>query len=322
MNEEAHLLAVERANQKARLGVLTSTRPAYPLTVLCKALVTGPPSLRHIIELLENSDAVYDFRELVREYLPEHEDFIMSQEDDEGRIREFVWYFDRRYFPLSDNIALNELTLGDFLREIPVDLMGFSYDDYHNFADFREGYILLLSLITSPYEKGDRVPILEKTRELVGAGLVELIPPEGWEPADLHRILDHTDYAGVADFADWVHSETGCMILDASRTDYDGEIWRRDLVDEITEQQTRVQELWAKIHDLCDRLEEDIHGRFRELLSVLLERKDLVIPKEQLPFPIDEDGQVVEQEENGENQVAGAHFRTAQQSPGKGPAER
>ena len=295
MNEEAHLIAVERATQKRQETVM-ATRPVYPLAVLCKALVTGPPSLRHIIELLENSDAVYDFRELVREYLPEHEDFIMSQEDDEGRIREFVWYFDRRYFPLSDNIALNELTLGDFLREIPVDLMGFSYDDYHNFADFREGYTLLLSLVTSPYDKGSRIPILEKVRELVGEGIVELIPPEGWEPADLHHMLDNTDYAGAAVFADWVHSETGCMILDASRTDYEGERWSPDLVDQLTEQRPRVNEFWEKIHDLCDRLEDGTPGVFRELLSVLLERKDLVIPKEQLPFPLDEDGQVIGKE--------------------------
>lgn len=292
MNEEAHLLAVERANQK-RQATMTPTRPVYPLTVLCKALIVGPPSLRHIIDLLENSDAVYDFRELVREYLPEHEDFIMSQDDDEGRIREFVWYFNRRYFPLSDSLALNEYTLADFLHEIPVDLMGFSYEDYHSFADFQGSYTLLLSLVTSPYEEGDRVPILEKARELVGDGLVELIPPGGWEPADLHRMLDNTDYAGAAAFADWVHSETRCMLLDASRTDYDGERWRRDLVDEITEQHPWVNELWNKIHELCDRLDED-NSRFRELLSVLLERKDLVIPKEQLPFPLDEDGQVIE----------------------------
>ncbi len=293
MNEGAHLLAVERANQNARQAVLPTTRPIYPLTVLCKALVTGPPSLRHIIDLLQNSEVVADFRELVREYLSEHEDFIMSQEDDEGRIREFVWYFQRQYFPLSDNIDLNEYSLGDFVSEIPIDLQGYSYEDYHEFADFRSGYTLLLSLVTSPHEEGARVPILEKVRELVGEDTVGLIPPEGWEPADLHRMLDKTDYAGAAVFADWVHSETGCMILDASRTDYAGEHWRRDLVEELTEQYLRVNELWGEIQDIADRLEGDMHGLFRELLSVLLERKDLVIPKEQLPLPLDEDGQVM-----------------------------
>ncbi len=298
MNEEAHERAVERANEKARVGLMPAPAPVYPLSILARVLVTGPPSLSHLVDLLENSDVVASFHDLVREYLPEHEDFIMAQ-DTEGRIREFAYYFGRQYFPLSDNLEMNDYTLGDFLQQIPVDLMGFSYEDYHGFNDFRDGYTLMLALVASPYDddkQGGRVAILEKVGELVGRDLVDLIPAEGWSTEDLHRMLDKTDYEGVAAFADWVNAETGCWQLDATHENYEGEQWRRDIVDGLTIQWPQVVSIQDKIQNIALWLEEDIHYRFRELLAFMLDRKDIIIPKEQLPFPLDENGQVIVKE--------------------------
>ncbi|GAJ13349.1 unnamed protein product, partial [marine sediment metagenome] len=111
MNEQAHREAVERANENSQGAARTAYSPVFPLSILARRLVVGPPSLRHLIDLIENSEAVASFLELVREYLPEHETFIMDQDED-GRIREFAHYFNERYFPLSDNLEMNELTLG------------------------------------------------------------------------------------------------------------------------------------------------------------------------------------------------------------------
>jgi len=299
LNEQAHLQAVERANQKAQQTISRVSAPVFPLAILSRRLILGPPSLSHLIDLIENSDVAAEFHDLVREFLPEHEDFIMAL-DEEGRIREFDYYFSRRYFPLSDNIYLGDLTLGDFLQQIPVDLMGFSYDDFHLFQDFREGYILMLSLVESPFvdddHHGGRVPILERVTELIGRGLVELIPTDGWSCEDLHRMLDKSDYEGVAAFGDWVNANTGCWQLDANYADYEGEHWSRHVVDQLTRQWPRVVDIQNKISEMAEWLEEDIHYNFRTLLSFMLDRKDLIIPKEQLPFPLGENGQVIEKE--------------------------
>ncbi len=298
LNEEAHLAAVERANRQTLDTVNTAYAPVFPLSTLAGLLVVGPPSLSHLIDLIENSDVIAVFHELVRDYLPEQEAFIMAQ-DEEGRIREFAHYFGERYFPLSDNIYMGEETLADFCNRIPVDLMGFSYDDFHGFMDFREGYILMLSLVESPFvddNNGGRVPILERVSQLVGRGLVELIPKEGWPTDDLHRMLDESDYKGVPAFADWVNANTGCWQLDANYDDYEGESWSRNVVDRLAADLPLVVDNQNKIQRTAEWLEEDIHNNFRVLLAFMLEKKDLIIPKEQLPFPLDEDGQVMGKE--------------------------
>jgi len=270
----------------------------FPLSILASTLLTGPPSLNALIDILENSESIAEFLQLVREYVPEYEAEIMGAEYD-GRISQFSHYFSQRYFPLSDQTYWDENTIEDFLRQIPVDLMGFSYDDYHDFADFRAGYVLMLSLVESPWSDdsdGGRVPILEEVAKLVGKGLMELIPPEGWKMELLHQILDETQYAGVAAFADWICKDTGCWVLDASYDEYEGETWSHDVIDVLTEQWPRVVSIQDKIQGIAEWLEEDIKRNFTELLAYILNRKDLIIPREQLPFPLDENGQVIRKE--------------------------
>lgn len=298
MNEQAHLAAVERARGITSTKDSQSLAPVYPLAILAKRLIVAPPSISGLIDLILNSDVVTEFRELVREFLPEHESFIMAH-DEAGRIREFTYYFNRQYFPLSDNLGFDDLALADLVRAIPVDMMGFSYEDYHEFGEFRPGFVLMLSLAEAPYyddSGGGRVPILERVSELVGRDLAELIPQEGWPTEDLHRMLDKTDYEGVALFADWVHANTGCRQLDANYEEYGEEAWTHEVVDTLTAQWPRVRTIQDTIHDMYERLETDIHHNLRELLSFMLGRKDLIIPKEQIPLPLDDKGHVIVKE--------------------------
>jgi hypothetical protein len=296
LNEEAHIRAVERANELARQEASPATAPIYPLANLAYILVTGPPRLTAIIDLLENSQSIAEFLELVKEYVPEYEAEIMGADD---RVREFAYYFGRRYFPLSDEINIPEYSIDDFIRQIPVELMGFSYDDYHGFADFRPGYVLLLSLVESPYaddDDGSRVPILEEVGNLAGKSVLELIPEQGWSVEELHRMLDGSPYEGVAAFADWVNASTGCWQLDCSYVDYEGESWSHDVVDVLTEQWPKVVNIQDKIQKMAEWLEEDERHNFEELLARILNRKDFIIPREQLAFPLDENGQVIRKE--------------------------
>ncbi|MBA7666699.1 hypothetical protein ES703_74780 [subsurface metagenome] len=264
--------------------------PVFPLSNLARKLIVGPPSLSRLADLISNYESVADFLELVREFLPERETAIMSQVDNIDKMRSFSHYFNNKYFPLSDSdlIAYDDFELSDFTRYIPVDLFGFSYDDYHGFVDNRQGLKLLMALIESPWDDNARIPILEEAVSLVGKDLVELIPIGGVGLEEIHRMLDETKYEGVSAVADWIHSATECWQLNATYEEYEGEFWSHHVVDNLTLQWPQVTELQNKMVEAYTWLEEDIHKNFAELLYFLLdlEQKPFVVPKEQLPLPI------------------------------------
>jgi len=289
----------ERLGQPEPLSNEPRAEPVFPLAILAYKLITGPPSLYRLIDLLENSDSVAYFLELVREYLPLHETEIMAQTHDLGRIECFCHYFGNQYFPLQDidgRYEDGDFTLADFTVNIPVELMGFTWDDYEEFNQFREGFILLLSLVESPYDENERVPMLERVKELVGKGLMELIPAEGWSLEHIHRTFDGSEYEGVTAFADWVHSSTGCWLLDADYQNYGPEQWSRRVVDGLTEQWAEVIDLQDKMHSMYEWLEEDLYHSLAKLLAMLRGVEYETVPKEQIPFPLDDNGQVIREE--------------------------
>jgi hypothetical protein len=311
LNEQAHLRAVALANEDRSPSVRVSEEtkevkppPVFPLSILARKLIGGPPSLAYFVALLEQSETFVGFRELVREYLPEYEVNIMA-EDLDRRAWRFSQLFSGKYFPLSEDTLSEEFTIGDLLSRIPMQPIGFSYEGYHRFTEFRKGYILLLSLVECPWDEdplgmeldeevyevpGGRVPILEAVGELVGEGLPRLIPDKGWSAADLHTMTDGTEFEGIGEFADWVFSNTGCYHLDAQGESLDtGESidWSPEQVDEMTDDWKASCEILDKIHRVALLLEQDSERTFRKLMALLLDKHDLIIPKEQLLLPLD-----------------------------------
>ena len=159
LNEQAHLRAVAFANEdrspsapvEEKTKVDIKPPPVFPLSILARKLLGGPPSLAYFVELFEQQDNVLGFRDLVREHLPECEVNIMA-EDLNNRALKFVQYFSEKFFPLMADLR-DDFTIGDLLTGIPTQPLGFSYESYHAFMDFREGYILALSLVGSPWEE-------------------------------------------------------------------------------------------------------------------------------------------------------------------------
>ncbi len=306
LNEQAHLRFLALANEDRTPPVRVAEEigeikppPVFPLSILAKKLIGRPPSMAYFIELLEAGEVFTGFSDLVREYLPEYEANIMA-EDLDRRASKFSQLFSEKYFPLSDEIDSYDFTMGDLLARIPTQPMGFSYESYHSFTDFREGYILALSLIEYPWdewgdederegESGARVVILERAAELVGEGLARLIQEGGWSTQDLHRMVDGTEFEGLGDFADWVANSTGYYHLDAQGDSLEmGEQieWDPGTVNELTEDWHGSCEILEKIHRLALLIEEDSESTFRKLLALLLSTPDIIIPKEQLPLPL------------------------------------
>ena len=352
----------------------------WPLTLLADKLNAGPPLISEIINSLENIDTEKAFLELIKAFLPEHEEEIML-EPRNRRVYKFGYFFGEQYYPLPLNTECGTRSL---LEGMPVELLAMSYSAYHD-LQMRPGYLLLLSLVIYPNEgderdeeddwvpfdpaatlptgkykpsasdidwvtnlveslsvggvwvapmgfamvkvaenrielreakdtpevkeiirrtllvakragieveftstgrtseeklSGARVPLLDMVRNMVGAEIASPIPAAGWQPGELHRITDGTPYNGVGDFADWVCSETGCVMLDSS-FDNVGFIegmsepifkWTRHNVVTLTEQWPKVQQIRRNIDNLVDWLEADQINNFRELLDFILQR--------------------------------------------------
>ena len=278
----------------------------FPLTWLAFKLRSGPPSLVKLVDIIENYGSTAEFLGLVREFLPDYETEIMAHFDDADRIRNFARRFNNTYFPLSDSFvsAYDDMTLGDFTHHLPVDLFGFSYDDYHDFVEgSRAGLILMLALIESPYDEEARIPILEEAIGYVGKEIIQRVG-NGWSTTAFHRMLDGTEYEGAADVADWVWSNTECMVLNATYYEYEVELWSREIVDQLTEEWPRVIVLQDRMVKTYEWLEEDMHGNFTTIVDMLSGMSEegyepeeeyeppVKIPDEQIPLPLDSDAQV------------------------------
>jgi len=261
-----------------------------PLSVLAEKLTLGPPALGALVDILEKSDTVRGFLELVREYLPENEREIMAL-DTFDRVAQFTRLFDQRYFPLAEFGYDDDEVMEQLIYTIPVMLGGMTSEEYHEFSDFGMGHILLLSLVEYPYytesEEGGihaRVPLLEEVTEQVGKELAERIPPEGWKPKVLHEACDGSDFAGVADFGDWVCSCTDTWVLDTNYEEYGEEQWSREVVDILTEQWPRVRQIRDNMMHMSSWLEDSPKAHFEELLNHILGKLANKVPKEQLPL--------------------------------------
>ena len=124
---------------------------------------------------------------------------------------------------------------------------------------------------------GARVPLLDAVKRKVGAGQVKLIPSNGWTNEDLHLMTDGTPYEGVGHFADWVCSETSCVVLNTnyencSYIEGDSEPtfeWSQRNVEMLTEDWPKVQEYRAKIDHIVEWLEVNPVSHFQELIEFL-----------------------------------------------------
>ena len=93
---------------------------------------------------------------------------------------------------------------------------------------------------------------------------------------DLTEAVNDTGYAGAAQAAAWVRAETGNFFLDHNYEDgdYDGfsDPWEDEIIREGTEEWRKADRLIDSVTGLADWLEEDLAGRFAELLDFILPR--------------------------------------------------
>ena len=230
---------------------------------------------------------------LVRRLFPEEGEAALSAPDVRKRVERFAQLFGEWHFPLYASYLDFYWDEGDeppftwLRRGIPFELMGFEYDGLHEmWGRYRDGLSALALLAQSPdayYEDpgGIRVAWLESAAARIPQQTLLGIP-EGGIPLDaLTEALEGTAFEGAAEAAAWVRGETGNFFLDASYDDgeYDGfaDPWEDEIIEEGTKEWRKANALMDSVGRLADWLEDDLPGRFAEMLEFVLGR----LPKQE-----------------------------------------
>ena len=258
------------------------------LSGLATLLLRRPPSLRELVTLIGYADDYAWFTELVRRLFPQEAEAALSAPDVRSRVERFARLFGERHFPLYAPFiefwtdAEDEPPWSWLRRGIPFHLMGFGYDGLHEMWDgYREGLSSLVLLARpgdSIYDGPDglRVAWLESAAERIPQGTLERIPQGGIPLEDLNEAVRETRFEGAAQACSWVLAETGNFFLDACYEDgsYDGfsDPWDDDVIEAGTEEWRRASALMDSVCRLGDWLEEDLPGRFAEMLDFVLGR--------------------------------------------------
>jgi hypothetical protein len=256
-----------------------------PLELLAKQLLSrAPPSVAGLLHALVPEEGFAEFVELVREYLPEHQVEILSAQSPAHQIALFANHFRDYYFPLPyfEDAAWNDFSYADLLAGVPMLFIGMNWDDWHELPYYQGiGRRLMASLVASPWgtsfgssDDGARVALVESCRNEVPQDLLERITDDGYQPAELHRWLNDTQYWGLALLADLVWSETGIPFIDLDEESMPLVGWDPDNVQALTEEWLRAQQLEREIGELEEWLDEEPEARFGELLDFIDRRRE------------------------------------------------
>ena len=259
------------------------------LSGLADLILRRPPSLRELVSVVGNADDYAWFTGLVRRLFPEEAEDILSAPDARERVVRFTELFRERHFPLYAPFidfwadAEGEEPPWSWLRNgIPYDLMGFGYEGVHEMWDgYREG-ISALALLARPADiyydgpDGIRVAWLESASSRIPQETLIRIP-EGGIPLDvLTGALRGTEFEAAARACSWMWAETGNFFLDFTYEDggYNGfsDPWDDDLIQLATEEWRRADPFIDSVCALAGWLEEDLPGRFAQLLDFVLQR--------------------------------------------------
>ena len=268
---------------------MAAAAPAL-LSGLANKLLRRPPSLRELVTVVGYADDYAWFTGLVRRLFPHEAEAALSAPDMRTRVERFANLFGERHFPLYAPVIEfwtemegEEPPWSWLRRGIPFDLMGFGYDDLHEMWNgYREGLSAMALLVRPPdvyYDGPDglRVAWLESAAERIPQQTLQRVPEGGMPLEDLTVALKDTRFEGAALACSWVLAGTGNFFLDHNYEDgsYSGfaDPWDDDIIAEGTEEWRKASALMDSVCKLGDWLEEDLPGRFAEMLDFVLERE-------------------------------------------------
>jgi hypothetical protein len=255
-------------------------QPTTPLEGLREKLRNArPPSISILLGVFRNVETYNDFVKLVREYLPEREKEILEKPTPHEQMACFASHFEDRYLPLHPSFkdGYCEDDYYELLREIPITVMGFSWEDYHELDSARLGAQLMSYLFESPmegYDGGERVALVdgfapEYQRE------AQRVPSNGITLDAADRILKGKKWLGLRNWAQYINQSTGNWFLDTDQEmRYSGmqNDWDKESVEAMSKEWLQAITFYDKMMDFAGWLEDGKEGpaRFKQTIDFIL----------------------------------------------------
>jgi len=216
-----------------------------------------------------------EFLRLVRRWTPDLEHDVASAHEMQQKVQIFAESFSERYFPLHP--CLREGDVEEYeqvIGSIPVDIYGRDYDIHEQVHNIDPAFALMLYLAKWAERDEVEVSLTEYCRQSVPDDILRKAPALPRE--ELHRLLDGTDYEGVACWADWWENDTGSILWDVSweEASYYQSSWDDDEVLWLTEDFQRGLAKQKKADQVAQWLNENPADNFKKLIDFIQEKVD------------------------------------------------
>ena len=257
-------------------------QPTTPLEGLREKLRNArPPSISILLGVFRNVETYNDFVKLVREYLPEREKEILEKPTPHEQMACFASHFEDRYLPLHP-IFKDEECEDDYyelLRDIPVIVMGFGWEDYHELDNARLGCQLMSYLFQPPFEDdgeqaGERVALADGFPPAYQHE-AERVPARGIILKAAERIFKAKKWEGLRNWALYINQDTGNWFLDTDdemRSNMQIMDWDKETVEAMSKEWLQAITIYDKMMEFAGWLEDEKEGtaRFKQTIDFVL----------------------------------------------------
>jgi len=267
---------------RAHAEYLRREKPTTPLAGLREKLHSArPPSISMVMSIFRNAETYNDFVKLVRMFLPEREREILENTTPSAQMAAFASHFEDRYLPLHPSFKDGEIEddYYELLRDIPVMVMGFGWEDYHELHDARLG-VQLMSYLLEPPDGGDGEGAGERIALADGFPTAyqceaQRVPSGGISLADARRIFTGKKWMGLRNWAEYINMSTGNWFLDTDeemRGNMQNMDWEKEIVEDMSKEWLKANDSYNKMMEFAGWLEDQRDGvtHFRQTVDFLL----------------------------------------------------
>ncbi len=273
-------------NDRAYEDYQSRKKPTTPLGVLRERLLNArPPSISMLLSAFQNVETYNDFVKLVREYLPEREREILEKPTPHEQMACFASHFEDRYLPLQPIFKDEECedNYYELLRDIPVIVMGFGWEDYHELDNARLGCQLMSYLLEPPFEQdsdqaGERVALVdgfppEYQRE------AQRVPTNGITLNAAKRIFQGKKWVGLRNWAEYINMSTNNWFLDTDeemRSSMQMTEWDKETVEAMSKEWLKANAFYDKMMEFAAWLEDGKEGpaHFKQTVDFILAHEE------------------------------------------------